>query len=263
MSISQRSSQIGCTQDQPSQITDNKILPTVLEFSWVEIKPTETIEVNYLDSFFKKHPGATFDYYSLGIPKADPNPDEERGPKFDLASLHTRLSKWGGLSLHNAKKKKGGDEDYDVDDSFIDDVEGEEKVEHNPGFVESNFDDFVCFRGDLKAFKASEYYGDRVASIKQSIKNVKEEEVKKKKKSPRRSSKEKLLENLDQKPKGKKAVTHKRKRTDNTEQIVRPQKELKAQKNTSKSRESIDSSNSSKSQAIRISFKKEPVKEGA
>jgi len=159
----------------------------VAKFGWIEIKATEGIELNYLDTFLKNNNGSTIDYRKLEIPKSDPSPVKDKDISFDLASMHTRLSKWGGLNM-GSKKEKNKELNYDLEDSFIDDNEGNISGIQNAGFVESAFEDFICVRGGMQAFKASNYYLDRVKTIKQSLVEVTK---KKKPKEPKEAKEHK------------------------------------------------------------------------
>ena len=70
---------------------------------------------------------------------------------------------------------------YDLEDSFIDDNEGNISGIQHAGFIEPVVDDFICVRGSVQSFKASSYYQERVKTIKQSL----NENTKKKKSEPK------------------------------------------------------------------------------
>lgn len=198
----------------------------VSQYEWVEVKPMACGETNYLNTFIQNHTGITIDYCSLDIPKSDPTSESNgRTKKFDLSSMHARLSKWGGLSM-NTKKEKKDKENYDLDDSFIDDSETNKPGEHNPGFIEPVVEDFVSMTCDIKSFKKSNYYQERLKSIKKSI----EEQNKKRKKSPREKSAESPGKKVAVE---KKKPIKKRKRSNNPDAIERPEKELKVLKQNS------------------------------
>ena len=235
------------SSSKKSSKKQSKILTAVSDFEWVEVKPVENGEINYLSKFFQNHPGAAIDYKRLDIPRSDPNPENNRESRFDIASIHTRLSKWGGLSMEG-KKDKNEKEIYDLDDSFIDDNDARGHSGANVGCVESTFEDFVCIGGDMKSFKNSKYYQERLKSIKKSIQV---QAVKKKKKSSRGTSVEKTVSSESQE---KKKPAPKRKRSGNKEEIVRPAKESKAVKTKKLSEASNSSGGSSKIQ-VEISKK--------
>jgi len=232
---SEKSSPKSETMSPPNPKQKQYIPNSLSQFPWVEIKANESVvEVNYLETFFKNSTGVTIDYRRLDIPKADPNAGDQN-MSFDIASIHTRLSKWGGLSMGD-QKEKNKELNYDLEDSFIDDAEGAVSNFHNPGYIESTFEDFVCLNVNINMFKNSNYYKDRVQTIKKSLLNeATEKEKKKKRVSPKDKEKKREKSETGDKEKKKEKKREKSEGGDKENKEKKEKKDKKEEKKREKS----------------------------
>lgn len=171
-----------------SQVTNLSQTAEVKNYGWIEFDIKQTPPtLNYVKSFLQQNDDSRINYKALDIPKADPfAAGSGSNFSFELSSMQNRLSKWGTLSFPKNSKE---DHDYDLDDSFIDDDEKVNKQSGpNVGLYESAWDDFVCLKGGLEAFRNSEYYQERISSLragmKEETKPKKKRTVKKKDENP-------------------------------------------------------------------------------
>lgn len=158
---------------------NNKSKEIVRDFGWISFDREDLHEVNYLKHFIRMNKDQ-IDYSALDIENLNPNPTEFGKKGSHLQDMLKRIHKYGKLDPFEKKKKKRRDDidDYDIGDSFIDDTGCDfEQTPNKLAFIESSFDDFVCYKGGIQDFLKSDYYVNRMNLAKEiEIKALDEDE---------------------------------------------------------------------------------------
>ena len=154
-------------------------LKLIEEYEWIEIDNTKQ-EIDYVKAFRDKHKHDKINYSNLNIDSLDPNyiqPNSFRGNVID--KIMKSLAKDGEI-----KATKKVQDDYDVNDTFVDDSDNFNSNTVAINQITPAFDDFICLHGDIEQFKKSNYFDGRIKIVKKH-----NNEMKKKAKATRKAAK--------------------------------------------------------------------------
>lgn len=163
-------------ESKPSPIP--RVKRNITEFDWIQIDE-DNQEIDYMKTFTDIHKHDYLQYKDLDIETLDPNYEQSNFRGNIIEKIMKSIAKDGTL------KNRGGFDDYEMDETFVDDTNNPENAMMALNAITPAFVDFVCHSGGIESFKRSNYYIEKVSDAKKY-----QNQISTKKKSAKKSGKE-------------------------------------------------------------------------
>jgi len=144
--------------------------PVISQYEWVSIDAANP-EIDYIKKFQENHKDHKLDYEKLNIESLNPSYVEPNSYKGNIVEkIMKSLAKDGVL-----KEAKKAQDDYDMNDSFVDDTDHFNSNQACFNLLTPAFDDFICLSGDIDQFKRSNYFDRRLKIAKKNQSDMKKQ----------------------------------------------------------------------------------------
>jgi len=171
---------------KPEPKSEPKPEPKIIkDYEWMEIDDS-TQEIDYMKTFQDKHKNDKLDFELLDCESLNPNYTQPKSFRTNVIDkIIKSIAKDGVI-----KTSKKAQDDYDVNDVFVDDADDLNMKMATLNQLTPAFEDFICMSGTMDQFKKSNYFDKRLKVAKKFHNEAKKPAKKGASKAGKKSGKE-------------------------------------------------------------------------